>query len=241
MDNNSVSKFIDKIVLNFEDNYVVKNILSKLSDMYKSSNITIDGNTIISQSKSMKRIINVDLNNKKLGVQDITNNDDKQFYNEITYTVQGNKSTHHKYSTIIETNEEKSDLLRKTGYIYDTYEYFNNNKIVGASDTKTIIEELQTSVGEVLKREKNEFNRMLYGLPNGDVIKIIKDNDNCKYYYCEKQVLKNRTLSIEQQKTPEIGVELSQKQAESILKFSSDAYTVANNKTVYGIRGTSYR
>ena len=59
MDNNSVSKFIDKIVLNFEDNYVVKNILSKLSDMYKSSNITIDGNTIISQSKSMKRIMSL--------------------------------------------------------------------------------------------------------------------------------------------------------------------------------------
>ena len=47
MDNNSVSKFIDKIVLNFEDNYVIKNILSKLSDMYKSSNITIDDNNAI--------------------------------------------------------------------------------------------------------------------------------------------------------------------------------------------------
>lgn len=241
MNNDSITKFIDKIVLNFEDNYVVKNIVGKLSDMYQGSNITIDGNTIISQSKSIKRIISVDLENKKIKVQDITNNDDKQFYNEITYTVEDNKSTHHKYNTSIEVDEDKGNLLRKTGYIYDTYEYFTNNKIIGASDTKIQIKELQTRVGEVVKREKEEFNRTLYKLANGDVIKIINDNGNCKYYYCDSQVLKNRTLPIEQEKNPQIGVELSYRQVESILKSSHNAYEVANNKTVYGIRGTSYK
>lgn len=241
MYNSSVSNFIDKIILNFEDNYAVKNIVSKLSDMYKSNNITTENNTIISQSKSIKRVITVDVENQKLEVQDISSNDDKQFYNEITYTVEGNKAIHHKYNTSIEVDEKNNELLKKIGYIYETYEYFDNNKIIGAIDTKITIEELQTQVGEVIRREKSEFNRALYKLANGDVIKVVNDNGNCKYYYSDNQVLKNRTMPTEQQKAPEIGVELSEKQAESILKNSYDAYKTVNNNTVYGIRKAAYK
>ena len=240
MDNDIISEFISKVVLNFEDNYVVNNIIKKLANMYNSSDITTNGNTITSKSERIKRIITVDTDNQKIIVQDIENND-KQFYAETTYTVEGEESVHHKYSARIEIGEGNSDSVRKTGYIYDTYEYFNNNKIIGSSDTKIKIEEIQTRLGEILNREKNEFNRMIYKLANGDAIKIISNNGNSKYYYCDNQVLKNRTLSIEEQKKLEIGVELSEKQAESILDFSYDTYKTINNQTVYSIRGDRYK
>ena len=235
-----INKFIDKIVVNFEENYITKSIIKKLVDMYNSHNLTTDGNSIISKSKRIQRTISIDIDNKKLQFQDVGNGDNQSFYSELIYSVDKDKAVVHKYNTDIKTIQMQNGLLTRIGSIYDTYEYFTNNKITGSSDINKIIKEIQTQEGSVVAREINDFVRTLYKLANGDVIKIINDNGNYKYYYCDSNVLANRETQNER-KYSGINIELSKNQADVILKSSDDAYKLINNSTIYNIRKSSYK
>lgn len=239
MDNNElIDELIEKIVMNFEDNYVTKNIIKKLTDIYDQKDILkIDNNTITRKSKRMTRTVTVDTINKVLKAQDTGYLDDnEQFQNSIDYQVNGNNAVVHKhvFDVGLFGNTETRSIL-------DTYEYFKDNNMIGSSDKKIFVKLWKNSDGQVIDEDIDDFIRIHYKLANGDVVKIVSNNGDEKYYYCDRRALNNRNKLSNEQESYGINKEISKEQADDFLKMADDAYKLVNNDMIYSVRGATYK
>ncbi len=239
MNNNElIDELIEKIVMNFEDNYVTKIMIKKLTDMYDQEDLLkVDDNTITRKSTRMTRSVTVDPSNKILKAQDTGYIDDnEQFQNGIDYQVNGDSAVVHKHVFNIDFfgNTETRTVL-------DTYEYLKDNNMIGSSDKKVYVKLWKNSNGQVIDKDIDDFARTHYKLANGDIVKIINNNGDEKYYYCDKVALKNRNKLPNEQESYGINIEISKEQADNFLKMSDDAYKLVNNDMIYNIRGASYK
>lgn len=236
-----IQDLIDRIVLVFNTNEFVLDIIKKLRSIYDYKNIIIEGNTIRFNYKNFNREITVDDNQRKIVLKDYgrKTEDNKKchFQNEFTYSEDKSK-----YS--ITRKSSQNDFIKKADkLIIDNQEYYS---IDGYNDNKRAFYSSHSLNRKYERNSKDEFNLLesrdikkdFYLLANGDILKIINTNGNERYFYCDSSEMNEEDLK--NSKKAKFNVELNKSDAKTILENLNDAYKLINNDIIYGIRGSSY-
>lgn len=236
-----IDSLTEKLVLNFEDNEFVKEIIKKLREIKGFIDIDITENSITSWTESHMRKIIVDEKNQKaelvdLGIKEL--NGKKAYYrSELYYNEHEEKYTCTKYNT--QADVEQKD--NKSIVNYTTY----TSTIGGSGDrcnfyssSKNAQKYQKHSDTEYTLLDENSNKKDFYRLANGDVLKIVNADNKERYFYCDSSILYGEE-DIENNK-PKFNVELDENKAKAILKNLDDAYALINNDTIYNIKGKSY-
>lgn len=231
----------EKLVLNFEDNEFVKEIIKKLREIKGYIDIDITDKSITSWTESHMRKITVDERDSKAELIDlgIKETDDKKTYyrNELHYSENNEKHTCTRYNT--EANIERKDNKNIVNYTtYSSTIGGSNNRCNFYSSAKNIKKFEKYSDDEYILLDESSNKKDFYRLANGDVLKIVDTGDKERYFYCDSSILYGEE-NIDDNK-PKFNVELDKNKATTILKKLDDPYALINNEDIYNIKGKSY-
>ena len=235
-----IDKLIDKLVLSFNNNSIVLDIVDKINNMRSFKNVTVGSNTIKCISRSQTRDISVDTKNGKIVFKDFAekHNDfkDERFINELRYTQKDNKATCSKDNVQYEiVRQGSSEVVGRSRY--SSFSNYVDDKCVYLRIIKSSKKALKDKNGNVSSLENLDVRTEFYVLANGDVLKIANKDGKERYFYCDSSVL---TMNPVDDKKAKFNVELSYVDAENILKSIDDTFTLINNDVIYDIRGKLY-
>lgn len=233
-----IDGFIDKLVLFFNDNLFVKEIIKKLNDASRCSKIKITNNSIKSFTNSQTREIIIDEQNRKVSVVDlgVKNIKDGKLYfkKEMDYQENGDRYSCIKSTTKV--NKKNSRFFERIlHYSYATGVSGKQDFCTSCYDVKNYKKDKNGKC--VLLDEKTNKNDF-YHLANGDVLKVVNVNGNERYFYCDSSVLFSNSNKNDNKLS--FNIEIDRAKADEILKCSYDVFALINNDFVYSIRGTSF-
>ncbi|MBQ6546426.1 MAG: hypothetical protein IJL74_00310 [Bacilli bacterium] len=236
-----IDQFIDRLVLCFDENQIVSDIIDKVNEMRNFRNVSVNKNTIKCVSKNQTRDINVDGKNGKIIFRNSGEKTDdlkrERFINELRYIQDGDKSTCTKDNVQYEiTNQGNKEVVGRMRYS-KVSNYFEG-KCMYLRIVKSGKKALRDKDGNASLLEGYDVRTEFYVLTNGDVLKIVSKDGKEKYFYCDSSVLTANPKKDD--KKAKFNVELSYREAQDILNNIDDAFNLINNDLIYGIRGKAY-
>lgn len=243
MDKNTlIDQFIDKLVLNFNDNEVVTDIITKVNSMRGFKNIVVEDNTIKCITKTQTREIYVDAITKTIVFKDSgekdSNNKREKFVNELRYVQKENKGNCFKNNVLYEMIDFKDKTILGKQTYSATFNYVDE-KCVYSKVIKSNKKAIRDAKGQVSGLEDDNSKKECYVLANGDVLKIVNNDGKEKYFYCDNGIM-DRFDNKKDYTKARFNVELSYNDAQNILKNLDDTFYLINNDTIFDIRGRSY-
>lgn len=234
-----IDRFIDKLVLSFNNNEIVSDFIKKVRDMEHSGDVITDGNTIKCVNNNHTREITVDTLKRTVLTKDygerLTHDKRSSFSNEVHYSENGLKSHCYKTNVINELTQFDNKTIIKSDS-YSSAISLIDGKCVFTNIIKSNKYAEKNEYGEYTVLKKDDSKKNFYLLANGDVLKVVNINDNEKYYYCDSSEMFENNNDIDSSKA-KFCVEISYRDAEKILKNVDNALNLINNDTIFDIRG----
>ena len=237
-----IDRFIDKLVLSFNDNEIVSDFIKKLRDMEHAGDVTVDGNTIRCVNNNQTREITIDALKRTILTKDygekVAHDKRSAFSNEVHYSENGLKSHCYKTNIINELTQFDDKTIIKSDS-YSSAITLNEDRRVFTNIIRSNKYAEKNKYGDYTSLQKNDSRKDFYLLANGDVLKVVNNDNDEKYYYCDSSEMFGNSNNIDSSKA-KFCVELSYRDAEKILKNLGDAFNLINNDTIFDIRGRLY-
>ena len=237
---NSVDDFLIAIVLNFDSNEITDKIISKIGLIRsddKRSKLEIVNNTILYEfygKESGTKEIKVDAVNKKIlveetGVKEIDGGM-RNYANKYNYSVAGDKSINYSLEKNYDIKKQSNGYTLLNEEILEKYKYYDHNNYIGSSEEKKEQTIIKDKDNNTLNDEENNIQKVKYVLPTEDIIEIKTINGQTSYYFSSKYSDRKDSFSKK----------ITKNDVDRILSLGDNAYSVLNDETVYGVRGSAY-
>lgn len=241
MDNqNVIDKFIDRVVLFFNENEIVSSFIKKIYGMNSFKNVEVKGNALLYDSEKFSREISIDENKQEI----ILFESGSKYENSVT--------SYYKNKTFYKENADKYNVTKENiqtdfsrvgksviidNTIFRSIDGYRENKRVFYS-LSLFKRKYEKSTTEEKLIDASVCKKDFYLLANGDVLKIVNSNNKERYFYCDSSEI-SKDIKVDSNKA-KFNVELNVKDAKIILESLDDAYKLINNDVIFDIRGRSY-